>query len=149
MTQQAMISPDTMGERENVEIVRRLFAAGGRGDTQAVRDALTDDVEWQSPVTRVKHRGITWSRARRGREEAMEFFRELSQKSRIEPFRDLRFTAQDDRVVVEGRNRGTSLSTGRTYDHDWVMVFVLRDGKICEQRHYYDTADIESAFVEE
>jgi len=144
-----MVLRDTMGERENIEIVRRLFAAVGREEIQAVRDALADDVMWQSPVTRVEHRGIIWSRPRHGPEEVMSFFRELSQKSRIEPFRDLTFTAQHDRVVVEGRNRGTALSTGSTYDHDWVMVFVLRDGRIREQRHYYDTADIEPAFIDE
>ncbi|MDD1767532.1 MAG: nuclear transport factor 2 family protein [Methanomassiliicoccales archaeon] len=137
-----------MSERENVEIVQRLFAALGRRDIQAMRDALADDVKWQSPVTGTEHRGITWSRARQGKDEVMAFFGELSQKSRIEPFTDLIFTAQDNRVVVEGRNRGTALSTGRTYCHDWVMIFLLRDGKICEQRHYYDTADIESAFID-
>ena len=33
-------------------------------------------------------------------------------------------------------------SPGRSYEHDWVMVFTLRDGKIIKHRHYYDTADV-------
>jgi hypothetical protein len=40
-------------------------------------------------------------------------------------------------------------STGRTYEHDWVMVFTLRKGKIVRFRHYYDTADIVVAFRRE
>jgi hypothetical protein len=58
----------------------------------------------------------------------------------------LEFTAQGDRVVVEGRNRGSVRSTGCTYEHDWVMVFTVRGGKIVRHRHYYDTADILVAF---
>ena len=62
---------------------------------------------------------------------------------RLEP---LEFTAQGDRVTVEGKNRGTVKSTGRAYEHDWVMVFTLREGKIKRLLHYYDTADIVAAF---
>ena len=51
-------------------------------------------------------------------------------------------TAQHDRVVVEGRNKGSVPKTGQTYEHDWVMVFTVRGGKITRFRHYYDTADL-------
>jgi len=64
----------------------------------------------------------------------------------VEQAGTLGFTAQDDRVAVEGRNRGTVKSTGRGYEHDWVMVFTLHDNKIIRHRHYYDTADILVAF---
>ena len=64
----------------------------------------------------------------------------------IELMETLEFTAQGDRVVAEGRNRGCVRSTGRTYEHDWVMVFTVRGGKIVTHRHYYDTADILVAF---
>lgn len=53
--------------------------------------------------------------------------------------------AAGDRVVTEGRNRNTARATGRAYEHEWVMVFTIRDGKIARFRHYYDPADITHA----
>ncbi len=136
-----------MSEQENIEVVQRLLFAGGQGDVRTVVEALDDNVVWESPVTRTEHKGITWSRPRHGPKEVMEFFKELHDNAAVEPFYDLKITAQDDRVVIEGKNRGTAKTTGKNYEHNWVMIFVVRNGKIAENRHYYDTADIESAFL--
>ncbi|MFQ5761896.1 MAG: nuclear transport factor 2 family protein [Candidatus Bathyarchaeia archaeon] len=138
-----------MGEQENVQAVQRLFAAFGRGDLPGVLDMLAEDVDWQSPATRTEHAQISWSRPRRGREQVAQFFKELAEKVQPEPLEPLDFTAQGDKVVVEGRNRGRVKSTGRNYEHDWVMVFTLREGKIVRHRGYYDTADILAAFCSE
>ncbi len=137
------------GEQDNVQCVQRLYAAFGRGDLPAVMDMLAEDVDWQSPVTRSKHAELSWSRPRHGREQVAQFLEELAEKVHAEEFEDLEFTAQGDRVVVEGRNRGTVRSTGRNYEHDWVMVFTVRGGKIVRSRHYYDTADVAMAFHSE
>jgi len=63
---------------------------------------------------------------RHSREKVALHFKELAEEVQPEPLEALDFTAQGDRVIVEGRNRGTVRSTGRTYGHDWVMVFTLR-----------------------
>ena len=138
-----------MNEQENVQVVQKLFAAFGQGNIPAALDILAEDVDWQSPVTRTKPRKISWAKPRHGRAEVAEFFTELSEKMQIERMETWDFIAQGDRVVVEGKNRGTVSSTGRTYEHDWVMVFTVRGGKIVRHRHYYDTADILVAFGSE
>lgn len=135
-----------MSLQENIRIVKQVFADFGRGALQEILSTLTDDVEWQSPVTRTTHEDISWSPPRHGPEQVLQFFKEFGGKMKTEPFEDLVFTAQDDRVVVEGRNKGTVIATNRSYEHDWVMIFKIRDGKISQYRHYYDTADITSAF---
>jgi len=135
-----------MKKQENLHIVKSLYAAVGEGDLPTALDALADDVEWQSPVTRTKHVEISWARPRKGRKQVMQFFKELAEKMELEPFELLGFTVQGDKVVVEGRNKGTVKATKRTYEHDWVMVFTLREGKIVRCWHYYDTADILGAF---
>lgn len=137
---------DMMSEQENVQAVQQMYTAFGRGDLPAVLEMLAEDVDWQSPVTRIEHTEISWARPRRGREQVMQFFKELAEKVQPEPLELLEFTAQGDRVIVEGRNRGRVKSTDRTYEHDWVMMFTLREGKIVRFRHYYDTADIVAAF---
>jgi steroid delta-isomerase-like uncharacterized protein len=135
-----------MSEKENVKLVKQMFEAFGRRDIPAVLNTLAQDVEWQSPVTRTQPDEISWSKPRHGREEVAAFFKDLGEKVQPDKMEPLEFTAQADRVVVEGKNRGIVRSNGKAYEHDWVMVFTLRQGKIASMRHYYDTTDIRVAF---
>jgi len=135
-----------MSEQENVQVVKQMFEAFGKGDIMIVLNMLAEDIDWQSPVRRTEPEEISWAKPRHSREEVAEFFKELAEKVQPEPMEVLEYTAQGDRVIVEGKNRGTVKSTGRTYEHDWVMVFTLRNSKIVRYRHYYDTADVLVAF---
>ena len=144
-----LTSGNLMNERENVEVVRRHFAAFEHRDLMAALDVFADEVDFHSPVTRTSPKEISWAQSRHTRDEVAAFFKELGEKMEIERMETLGFTAQGDRVIVEGRNRGKVRSTGRTYEHDWVMVFTLRAGKIVRCRHYYDTADLVAAFRSE
>ncbi len=135
-----------MTELENVQIIKEHFAAFGRGDVQSALSIVAENVDWQSPVTRTQPEEITWAAPCHNREEVIQFFQELADKVQPEKFEIIGFIAQGDKVVVEGRNQGQIKSTGRSYEHDWVMVFTVRDGKILRHRHYYDTADVVAAF---
>jgi ketosteroid isomerase-like protein len=131
---------------DNIAMVRQFFGALERGDLPGAIQFVGEEVDWQSPVTRTHPPEIPWSRIRRTKQEVTEFFKELGQKVKPEGFRLLQITGQDDRVVVEGQNRGTVHKTGRTYEHDWVMIFSVRDRKITRLRHYYDTGDLLGSF---
>ncbi len=135
-----------MSAQENVQIVQQMFAALGQGDLNAALDNFAEDVDFRSPVTRVKSAEISWATPRHSREEVAAFFIEVHEKVRLERMEVSEITAEGDRVVVEGKNRGIVNSNGRAYEHDWVMLFTLRDGKIIRNWHYYDTADIAAAF---
>jgi len=135
-----------MNEQENMQLVQRMFAAFGQGDLPAVLSMVAEDVDWQSPVRRTEPGEISWAKPRHSREEVALYFKELVEKVQPEKMEAFEFTAQGNRVVVEGMNRGIVKSTGRTYEHDWVMVFTVVGGKIVRHRHYYDTADILVAF---
>jgi len=136
-----------MTELKNVQTIKEHFEAFGRGDMQSALSIVAEDVDWQSPVTRTQPKEITWAAPRHNREEVIQFFKELADKVQPEKFEVIGFIAQGDKVVVEGRNQGQIKSTGLSYEHDWVMVFTVRDGKIVRHRHYYDTADVLAAFV--
>ena len=135
-----------MDEKENVQVVQQMFTAFGQGDIPNVLGLLAEDVDYQSPATRTEPAEISWAKPCHSREEVALHFKKLAEKVQPEPLEPLEFIAQGDYVVVEGKNRGTVRSTGHTYEHDWIMVFTLRDGKITRFRHYYDTADIVTAF---
>jgi len=138
-----------MSEKENVQVVQEMYAAFNRRDIPAVLDILADDVEWHSPTTRTVPDEISWSKPRHGREQVEIFFKELGAKVQPDKLVPLEFTAQADRVVVEGKNRGTVRSTGKAYEHDWVMLFTVRQGKIARMLHYYDSIDLRVAFTPE
>jgi uncharacterized protein len=115
-----------MGESQNVEVVKRLFAAFGRGDIPGAMEFFVEDVDVRSPVTRTTHETITWARPRHGRREVMQFFSEMAAWVAPEPFEVLNIIAQGDLVAVEGRNAGTIRSTGRRFTHDWAWSSRLR-----------------------
>jgi ketosteroid isomerase-like protein len=133
-------------EQENLKVVQEMFTAFGEGKIQEGLNIYSKNVDFQSPVSRTRPPEISWAKPRHSREEVTEYFKELFDKVQPERLETIWFTAQDDRVVVEGKNRGMVKSTGKSYEHDWVMVFTVRDGEITRFRHYYDTADIVTAF---
>ena len=134
-----------MSVEENVKLIRQMFAAFDRGDIPAVLGMVAEDADWQSPVTGAVSSEIPWARLRRGKGEVAAFFGELNEQMQVEKMETGAYTAQGDRVVVEGKNRGMVRATGRSYQHDWVMIFTLRQCQIVRMRHYYDTADILAA----
>lgn len=133
-----------MSAETNVRMINELFEAFSRGDVKTLLAALTDDVDWQGPVSDHAD-SLPWAGRRRGREQVADYFRQFAATSDWHPMDDLTFTAADDRVVVEGLNRNTARATGRLYEHRWVMLFTIRDGQIARFRHYYDPADITHA----
>jgi hypothetical protein len=58
------------------------------------------------------------------------FFQHLASKVELDRLEPHTITAQDDRVVVEGSNRRTVRATGVSFEHEWVMVFTVREGKL-------------------
>ena len=135
-----------MEENKNVTGVRKLFECFGKGDIPGAMNLFAEKVEFQSPVSVADHKHISWSKTRNNKSEIGTFFQELNEKVQAEKMEILEITAQDDRVVVEGKNAGTVRASGTKYEHNWVMIFNLKNGKIIRNMHYYDSADLEEAF---
>lgn len=135
-----------MKENDNIQLIKDHFAAFGKGDLQLALDSVADKVDWQSPATRSFPEKIPWAKPRRSKEEVFQFFKEMADKVQPGKFEIRGYTAQENKVVVEGSNSGTAKATHKNYAHDWVMVFDIAHGKIVRHRHYYDTADIAAAF---
>ena len=56
------------------------------------------------------------------------------------------FIAQGDRVVALGHYTAKT-SAGGAFDSDFVMVFMLRNGKVTEFQEFLDSAALNAAFV--
>ncbi len=131
---------------KNIQIIKDMHAAFNKGDLPAVLGYLADDIDWQAPVTGTRVKEISWSKPRRGRKEVESFFKELTEKVKPGELEILTITGQDDRIIVEGKTRGTVIATGCAYKNDWIMAFTLRDAKVVRFRQYYDSADVAAAF---
>jgi ketosteroid isomerase-like protein len=135
-----------MDSEKNIKIVKDLFAAFEKGDIPSAIQLFSSDVYFQSPVTRLQSHQISWAKPRKGRKEVGEFFMELNENAQVEKMEPIVFIAENEYVAVEGKNKGFIRKTGKNYEHDWVMIFTIKDGLIERCRHFYDTADITEAF---
>ncbi len=131
-----------MNEQENVEIVKRGFAAFHRGDIQTVLSLCLDDVDFRDSMPAEIW---PWAGKRRGRAQVAEFYAGLAEVAEFEQFEPREFIAQGNKVVVLAFERFRIKATGRTVENELVTVFTLSEGKVVQLHTYEDTAPIIAA----
>ena len=121
-----------MSTQENVETVKKFFAAIGRGDKPGLLALSSEDIEWIIP-------GEDWPLA--GTYRGHAGLEDLLQKSgMLETLTEPReFIAQGDRVLVVGFASGKIIATNKTFEDDWVFAITVRNGKLTNIREYIDT----------
>ena len=130
-----------MSEQQNLEAVRAVYAAFGRGDLEALLASLDPQVSWRTPGAP----DLPTGGLRQGIAEVREFFGLLLSTFDIQDFHPADFFAQGDKVVVLGTSREGPKGSGRLVDFRWAHVFTLRSGKIAG---FEEPADV-SALVHE
>ena len=131
-----------MSTEDNKGVVRKVFEKFGSGDVPGLLEMVAEDAEWAAPGPEV----VPYFGERRGREGALEFFKNLGGSVEFESFEPGDFIAEGDRVVVLGRERGRVRGTGKVFDNAWALVFTVRDGMVAGLRIYENTAAIAEAF---
>ena len=113
--------------------MKDFFAAMGKGDGEALRALVAEDIEWIIP-------GKDWPLAgsRRGHAGLARLLKTASgsMETSTEP---REFVAQGDRVLVVGFARGKVKATNKPFEDDWVFAITVRDGKLTSIREYVDT----------
>jgi ketosteroid isomerase-like protein len=127
-----------MSEQDNVETVKKFFAALGTGDTQAMLAVAAEDIEWIVP-------GKDWPLA--GSYRGHAGLAALLQKSKkLETSTELHeFIAQGDRVMVVGFASGKILATDQAFKDDWVFAITVQNGRVKSIREYIDTQALAEA----
>jgi uncharacterized protein len=122
-----------MSIQENVQIVKDLFAAMGRGDKQGLLALSAEDIEWIIP-------GENWPLAGTHRGHAgLADLLQTSEMLEISYPEPPEFVAQGDRVLVVGFARGKVKATNRTFEDHFVFAITVRNGKLTNIREYVDT----------
>jgi uncharacterized protein len=130
-----------MAVQENVQIVKEVYAAFGRGDIQGLLALLAEDVEWITP-------GEGWPLAGtyRGRAGVAGLLHEASEMLEISCLEPREFVGQGDRVLVVGFERLRVKATNRTFEGHWVTAFTVRNVNVMNVREYNDSLALARAF---
>ena len=124
---------------DDVQTVRRIYAALQRGDVDELRTALTHDIEWNLPEA------LPWGGTHHGHDgvdAVTEVFGDHVEGSWADPDD---YLDAGDRVVVLGRARGRARSSGQTFEVAFAHVWALTDGMPSWFRGYFDTRPIVAA----
>ena len=119
---------------QNVEVVKRAYAALAEGDVPAVLGMFSDDIEWQEAE------GMPYGGVHRGGEAiAQNVFGPISED--VEGFALIpeEFMATGDTVAVIVRYTGTGKVSRKPLDLPVVHVWDIEDGKAVRFRQFIDT----------
>lgn len=125
----------------NVETVKSIYDAFGRGDVAAILDRLHEDVRWEEWAdSSAQAAGVPWLVARRGRAGAAEFFGVIGQ-FRFDSFEVRSLMAGENQVAAEVTIDCTIPSTGAHIRDEEIHLWTFDDaGRVVRFRHYTDTA---------
>jgi uncharacterized protein len=127
---------------ENIKIVQRLYALFAEKNINSILEMLSPDVEWGEPAnpfnpaggTRYGHQGfLEWCNIGKQNEDTLI----------LEPRKML---TDVDTVAVLGYMKCLAIPTGKTYESDFVHIFVIKDGKILKFQEFFDTYIAGEAF---
>ena len=132
-----------MDAAQNIETVRELYDAFGRGDIDTILDRLTDDVDWAVDAAT---ESAPWYGPRHGKEAVRGFFEGVGRTGPVTEFTPVAIAANDDgEVMVFLRYAFTVTETGRSAAFNMHHYWRFRDGKVCYVRSSEDTAQVAAA----
>ena len=86
-----------MGAAENIQTIKSVYEAFGRGDVEAILATVTDDVDWATETT---SDGAPWYGMRTGKSGVASFFEDFGKTMDVEHFEPLAFAADGDDVMT-------------------------------------------------
>ena len=131
-----------MSEQQNLDVIRSVYAAFGRGDLDAVLAQLDPHVSWRTPGAP----DLPTAGLRQGVPAVREFFGLLLKTFDIAEFRPQDFLAAGDKVVVLGVSREGPKGSGRLVDFRWVHVFTFTNGRIVAFEEPADVSELVAEF---
>ena len=126
------MSDRTDGDETPTDAVRRMFAAFGRGDLDALLETIHPESRWTYYGANPQLAAATFD----GRAGVRRFFEGILERLTITGFEPHQFVAEGDTVVIFGRETGTVRATGRPFRNEWAQRYVVRDGLIVDMTEY-------------
>jgi ketosteroid isomerase-like protein len=128
--------------KRNLEIVQALYSAFATRDISSILSMLSATVEWGEPENPYNPAGGT----RFGHSGFLEWVTIGKNTEEILVLAPQKMLADADSVAVVGHMKCRALSTGKTYESDFVHVVSIHGGKICKFQEFFDTYIAGEAF---
>lgn len=129
-------------KKENISIVQNAFDQFLKGNIPGVLDSCTEDVKWGAH----ENPGVPYAQTYSGKKGVADFFATLADKIDYTAFQPKEFFSDANRVFVKGYHQATVKSTGKTFGHDFLMEFGMRDGKFSSFFAWVDSREQANAF---
>jgi ketosteroid isomerase-like protein len=129
-------------DSQNIQTIKEMYAAFGRGDINAILDTLSDDISWtvHGPPT------VPFYGVRNGRQGVAGFFSAMDESCTMEEFAPQTFLADGDIVVCIGHMTTRCKATGKAAPTSFVHIFHFRDGKPCKLEELQDSFAVAQAY---
>lgn len=118
-------------ESINFSIIDNFFEAYGRHDLKAIQQVVSEDIKWVFPGHN------TLSGTKTGIEEVISFFDKMGGimgKSNVQ-VEKLVMGGNND-YVLECQHILTNREDGINFDQDLCVLWIFRDGKLIEGKHF-------------
>ncbi len=116
-----------MRAEQNVETVKRMYEAFGRGDVDTILGLVTDDVDWSADAA---IESAPWYGPKHGKEGVRSFFEGIAQTGPVTEFAPLSYTSNEDGdVMVFIRYGFTVTATGKSARMHLHHYWRFREGK--------------------
>jgi ketosteroid isomerase-like protein len=126
-----------------ITLIKGMYESFGRGDIDRVIAGLTPDIHWRVNGERSDYPLLgVWN----GTAEVRQFFAGVAAQEQFSEFNPKEFYPAADRVFVLGHYAGKVAKTGRAFASDFVHIFTLRGGKVCDFLEFNDTARFVAAW---
>lgn len=130
-----------MSAEEHKQMLKNMFVEIGKGNGEALLDALDDDIEWTLTGT------TSISKTYKGKKAVVEDFLgpvmgAMDGHMHITPDN---FIADGDYVALQGRGEATT-KAGVEYNNTYCWVYKFKAGKIISIVEYLDTELVRKAF---
>jgi ketosteroid isomerase-like protein len=124
----------------DIDVIKAVYAAFGRGDLAEFLSHLHDDVQWEAWADNHAQRAEVPYLARlNGKAEVPKFFAALG-GIELQRLEILNFLAGPGAVGVEVEIEFIVKATGKRLADQELHLWSLADGKVTRLRHYADTA---------
>jgi len=130
-----------MSTAENKRLMQEIFAELAKGNSDALVNALADDVAWHVTGT-TKFSRIYRGKASLLNDLVLPLFSQF--EDQYKNFGD-RFIADGEYVAVECRGEATT-KAGLPYNNKYCFIFRIENGKIKEVTEYMDTHLVVTTF---
>lgn len=112
--------------------VRRMFAAFGAGDVDALLETVHPSSRWTYYGANPRLSKAHFS----GHEKVRAFFERILARLVMTEFNTDEFVIQGDTVVIFGSEAGMVRTTGQAFRNEWTQKYVVKNNLIVEMAEY-------------